>query len=264
MRENWLKIVEGWDDYHRLGTVDKTQPIHKLVTKIIPDELREYSGSRKHLKHKGSTGQTRITMTPWVSSMDDRITTSAESGYYLVYLIKKDLDAIFLSFGVGVTQFDKRLKGLLKKKERQEKKKQVCEQIRTTIFHKIPDDIKEKMIIGNLPLNAATSDKSHKEYEGGGIFAFKYDLNSLPSDAQLKQDYLLFLNFYQDIVTDPIMPSMDDLLFSAYKEKVDEVDIVINFENFSKRQVKPSKKQVIILFIPIRKMRNVLVMLPKF
>jgi len=105
MKENWLKIVEGWDNYHRLGKVDKTQSIYKLVTREIPDELRDYAASRKHLIHKGSTGQGNITMTPWIATMDERITTSAESGYYLVYLINKDLDILFLELGVGATQF---------------------------------------------------------------------------------------------------------------------------------------------------------------
>ena len=98
------------------------------------------------------------------------------------------------------------------------------------------------MVIRKLPLGASEQNKAHKEYEQAGIFAFRYNLKSLPSNNQLEKDYLLFLDFYQEIITDPFMPSMDDLIFSAYKEKSGEVDIVINFEPFSKRVVKPSRK----------------------
>lgn len=243
MREHWLNIAENWDAFNALKKDDKNHPMHILVIKTIRDELQEIASDHQNLIHGSSVGQSAITMTPWFASMDTRITESAQDGYYIVYLIDSDLQKIYLSFGLGATQFDTKLKGLLSKQERIASKKKVCNQIRELMLHKIPPDIQERMLVGKLPLGATKADKAHIKYENASAFAISYDLNALPDEETLVDDYLSFLDLYQSIVTDPIMPSIDDLIVSTYIGKIEEVEITVEVEPFSIRSIKKSKRK---------------------
>ena len=46
----------------------------------------------------GSVGQGNWAMIPWVGIFDRRITTSANKGVYIVYLLSKDGNSLYLTF----------------------------------------------------------------------------------------------------------------------------------------------------------------------
>ena len=106
LRETILSVAKYYPDYLEKKVNDSNNPVHKLVTKEFPSLLKEIIGEKRPYVTKGSTGNTNITYAPWVAAFDPLITTSATDGYYFVYLYSVDLKRLYISLGVGVTEFE--------------------------------------------------------------------------------------------------------------------------------------------------------------
>ena len=82
---------------------------HKLADYIrndIPEFFNQISSSRyPNIKWDASAGIGRWVTSPWIAAFHKAITSSAQRGYYPVYLFSSDLKNIYLSFNFGVTVF---------------------------------------------------------------------------------------------------------------------------------------------------------------
>ncbi|MDP6561616.1 MAG: DUF3578 domain-containing protein [Candidatus Peribacteraceae bacterium] len=54
----------------------------------------------------GSVGSGNWSEIPWIGILDKSITTSTTKGYYIVLLLDKNLENIYLGLSVGWTQFE--------------------------------------------------------------------------------------------------------------------------------------------------------------
>jgi len=105
------QIAAGWPSYRQKVRVDKTDPLYALVTVHFPQALHPYVAAYETIVPEGSTGAGNITAAPWIALFDRRLTTSATSGYYVVYLFSTDMSTVALSLAFGTTQFDKQFGG---------------------------------------------------------------------------------------------------------------------------------------------------------
>jgi MrcB-like, N-terminal domain len=55
---------------------------------------------------EGSIGAGCVTVAPWIAVYNRRITTSATSGVYLVYLSPPNITTLTLSLAFGIIQFE--------------------------------------------------------------------------------------------------------------------------------------------------------------
>jgi 5-methylcytosine-specific restriction enzyme MrcB-like protein len=85
------QIAALWQPYRQKITVDKGDPVYKLVVKEFPDALLPYVATPANTSLEGSTGAGNITAAPWIALFDNRVTTSATTGYYVVYLFSTDM-----------------------------------------------------------------------------------------------------------------------------------------------------------------------------
>ena len=69
---------------------DWKNPFRELISKDIPDLLRKGANISSPYQVVGSYGKGRWTAVPWIAVFDSRITTSAQKGVYIVYLLNKD------------------------------------------------------------------------------------------------------------------------------------------------------------------------------
>ena len=70
----------------------------------IPEFFNQISSSRyPNIKWDASAGIGRWVTSPWIAAFHKEITSSAQRGYYPVYLFSSDLKNIYLSFNFGVT-----------------------------------------------------------------------------------------------------------------------------------------------------------------
>src|SRR5207248_1787981 len=70
-------------------------PLGRLLVRDIPESLAP-SVPRAGYKIQGSPGRGRWAATVWVSIFDRLVSTSAQTGYYVVYLFRGDGSGVYL------------------------------------------------------------------------------------------------------------------------------------------------------------------------
>lgn len=205
-------IAVEWPKYKALRKVDKAARAYDLVVNKFPRELKNIAQNTDYLKFHGSTGQGNITSAPWVATLNTKITSSATSGYYVVYLFSIDLKRLFLEFGFGTTQFTEHFK---KKKECYKKirtaAKALQEQHEKKLLSLFEQALNDEVSLEPIDLAATSQDALHEAYEQSSIYSVEYPLSDLPSDNHLENHFNSFLSLYREIVLDPFTPDMEDL-----------------------------------------------------
>ena len=72
----------------------KNHPIADLIRKELPKCFEKEIGNK--YKIKGSSGIGRWATIPWISFLNEDITTTPQDGYYAVYLFKEDMTGFYL------------------------------------------------------------------------------------------------------------------------------------------------------------------------
>lgn len=236
------EIVAEWPKYKESRKVDKNARAYDLVVNAFPSSLQSIAQNTDYLKFHGSTGQGNITAAPWVATFDTRITSSATSGFYVVYLFSIDLKCIFLEFGFGTTQFTNHFK----------KKSECYKKIRTAVGE-LQERHEKKLLplfkqalhdnISREPIDlAATSrDGLHEAYEQSAIYSIKYPLSELPSEEHLESDFNSFLTLYREIALDPLALKMEEL-FEWAAEPANTIG-KSTITNFKPRPAKKRRKE---------------------
>lgn len=174
---------------------DYKRPFGNLVRKDIAGKLRAHVDSSIY-KVKGSVGAGRWTDVPWIAIFDKRITTSAQRGVYIVYLLNKDTKELFLTLNQGATDVaqgggdtsdgklaftgiastsSKKITGMLIAR---------AEHIR----NKIGSDC--KLQYGEIKTGSDA-------YDAGCVYYKKYPLTGVPDDEELYKDLSDFLAAYK-------------------------------------------------------------------
>jgi len=109
IRDLIQQIVAGWPAYQQKGRVDKTEPVYTLVTSLFPEALLPHVAEYESIVAEGSTGAGNITAAPWIALFDRRLTSSATTEYYVVYLFSTDMSTVTLCLAFGTTQFESNL-----------------------------------------------------------------------------------------------------------------------------------------------------------
>jgi len=136
---------------------------------------------------KGSVGNGKWTETPWVSIFDKEITTTAQKGFYIVYLFKKDMSGVYISLNQGTTYIDKKYKGL----KPREKMKKIANIIREDI------SFSDSFSVTDIDLISVT--QNAKNYMAAHICGKYYSLLNLPSDEELQSDLKELLAVYSEL-----------------------------------------------------------------
>ena len=206
------EIAQEWPDYKALVETKKSERAYDLVVNKFPEQLESIAENTDYLIFRGSTGQGNITAAPWIATFDKRITDTATSGYYVVYLFSIDLKRLYLEFGFGTTQFKNHFK---KKTECYKKIRTAAKELQERHEKRLLPIFKQALhgYTSREPIDlAATSrDGLHEAYEQSSIYSVEYLISKLPPENQLVNDYNAFLNLYREIVLDSSSPSMEEL-----------------------------------------------------
>lgn len=174
---------------------DWKNPFRELISKDIPELLRKGANISSPYQVVGSYGKGRWTAVPWIAVFDSRITTSAQKGVYIVYLLNKDTQELFLTFEIAATEAmnlrqsadgtavftgivgnnDPELTAKLQRK---------ADEIRRAI----PSDYFEK----DTQINSGATG-----YDSGAIYYKKYTLKNLPAGEHLIDDLQKMLTIYR-------------------------------------------------------------------
>jgi hypothetical protein len=233
------EIAAEWPKYKERGKVDKTAQAYSLVVNHFPSELQSLAQNADSLKFHGSTGQGNVTAAPWIAAFDTRITSSATSGYYVVYLFSIDLQRLILEFGFGTTQFTNHFN---KKSECYERIRIAAKAMQDRHEKKLLPALKQALLdsISREPVDLAATPKDglHEAYEQSSIYSVEYSLSNLPPEIKLTEDFNSFLRLYREVVSDPFESNMEDLF-----EWVAEPTKTTNESSVSTFEPRPEKKK---------------------
>lgn len=170
------RIVEGYP----LARTDPPagHPLAHVIRKGAPDELRRALAPLDGpFLVKGSPGRgSRWAAVPWLAVFDPAVTTSATSGYYLVYLFPAHREAVHLSLAQGTVAA-----------------------IRAhgpragTYLRESGARLRERLsdFAGALPIPAITlgsAGELPEGYEAAHILGLTYDLDALADERRLHAD----------------------------------------------------------------------------
>ena len=172
---------------------DFKRPFGKLVRQDITS-LIELRLQENIYKVKGSVGAGRWTDVPWIAVFDKRITTSAQRGVYIVYLLNKDTKELFLTLNQGATDVAQ---------GGDSTGKLAFTGIASASNSKAAESLKNRAKnirseIGSFPgFGSNPIDTGSKAYDAGCIYYIKYTLDSLPEDEKLYSDLNKFIEAYK-------------------------------------------------------------------
>ncbi|MBS3753203.1 MAG: DUF3578 domain-containing protein, partial [Anaerolineales bacterium] len=166
-------------------TISREMESYKILVKKVPDELRSIIDS-EDLDIKGSIGQGNTTYYPWVGIFDERVSTGATNGFYVVFLFSDDFKDLFLTLNQGSTrQTDEEI-----------------ESYRNFVFSQYSEI--EGFTKGRLPEGSLVKERrgssasKGKAYERTNMFYKKYVIDELKDDSEIIKDLETILDVYQD------------------------------------------------------------------
>ncbi|MEP2942348.1 MAG: DUF3578 domain-containing protein [Hyphomicrobiales bacterium] len=235
LRSTIQKIAAGWSEYKKDRVINASNVTGKLVTEEFPSLLKKWGPADAAYIYFGSAGQGNISAAPWIAIFDPRLTTTAQNGYYPVYLFSTDLSRIYLSFALGVTQFDQQFgenkTSIEKMRNGAERIRHLCQTLRR------PDELHQT----SIDLTTSNGPRRYQCYEAATILAYSaYNIEDLPSDEKLIDDFLGIMDFYQTVAEDPIMPDVSDLVDSV--TPIEETTEFTSYKNFEPRPKTVSRK----------------------
>ena len=197
LKSMFMKFIDEYAD--ELDTANATKkykrPFGDFVRKDIVSVLRENISDPNYLV-QGSVGKGHWTNVPWISVFDKRITTTAQKGVYIVYLLNKDTKTLYLTLNQGAMDLAK------DKSESKEEKKKFTG-IATSTNSKTTEGLRKRAreiraVLKHDNLHVGPCNSSSKPYDAGCIYYKDYQIETIPDDEHLIEDLNLFIDLYSN------------------------------------------------------------------
>ena len=254
------KISNDWQSYrdfcvsesslgYEVKKVDKNHEVYDLVINQWKDSIKNQVNSSKYLI-ESSVGIGNLSAAPWLAIMDKSITESPREGFYVVFLFSRSGRNIYLTLGLGATQFEN-IHGRTNKCL--EKISKASNYFKNTFSDYLPEESVNKIDLVEDDYDGENSLKGSSRflvsaYECGTCFGKKYDLNNT-SNNEIFNDISLYLEKYNQIIQDPksenlniLAESFSELSFTKNKNNFYEVPF------YKPREKVKNKKKVSVVY----------------
>jgi len=158
----------------------------KLLRNELPNEIKRIINTDFIVT--GSPGKGNWTSLPWIGIFNPEITSSAQSGYYIVYLFTEDMKGVYLSLNQGVTN--------IKNKYGNKKAKEYLLKSSESFRKIIKENNRSQELISDISLGTGNFAPF---YEAGNIYSKYYLAEDLPSEDIMVNDLKEFLDLYEMI-----------------------------------------------------------------
>jgi len=177
----------------------------------------------------GSVGQGQWALVPWVCIFNKEITSSAQKGTYIVFLLSKNGDTLYLTLNQGCTD-------ILSEHGKRETIK---------ILHDRANDIRKTIssrgFSANNDISLGTNLKLTEYYQQGTVFYKAYHRESIPSDEEALDDLKRMIDIYDDYYdilfkhndSSTALPSRD----SSKQSAVDNMPRVVQTGHFDSWEI---------------------------
>ena len=164
---------------HSMGAFFRSEIPNAIYNTAIVDS--------DHYLIAGSVGQGNWATVPWICIYDKTITTSATKGVYIVYLLEKEGNSLYLTFNQGCTE----IRNTHSKRETI----QIMRDKATEIASKI--DSRGFLTDENINLGSGLTELAEL-YQRGTIFYKEYKKGSIPSEEELRADLSKMMEIYRE------------------------------------------------------------------
>lgn len=185
-----MTLAEAFERVSREYKVAKTELFreHELANFIrrdIPMALKALIGTvSTSYVIKGSAGQGAWSGSPWVAALDPTVTTSAEEGYYLVFLFGPEFKGFSLVLGQGTYSV---------RKEFGKKGPEVLQYRGEIMRLRVPEYSKH---FQKGPFQVISSNHAGEDWTTASVWGKTYSFESKPSDDEMRSDILQMLKLY--------------------------------------------------------------------
>lgn len=186
--EAWALLYPP-DPQWRDGTFEG-HPAAAHVRLAVPTAVKAALGSAsERYRIKGSAGQSEWTHTPWVALLDPAGATSVEEGIYVVYLLSRGNQRLYLTLNQGCTTL-----------YNEQKKVGAREELarRASVMRKRVKESAQRLTAD--PVDLGATGWRAELYEAGQILSREYRTDNLPADEDLKADLLEALDLYSAVL----------------------------------------------------------------
>lgn len=154
----------------------------------------------------GSVGQGNWATVPWVCIFDRLITTTAQKGVYIVYLLSKDTSTLYLTFNQGCTEL------------RRTHKKQEVIQIMRECANEIINSIDSHGFQTDEDINLGDGLGELAElYQKGTIFYKAYHKGAIPSEEEVQGDLRKMMDVYREYYRQFIQNEVKTGVFDSWE-----------------------------------------------
>jgi 5-methylcytosine-specific restriction enzyme A len=145
----------------------------------------------RHLVVKGSAGQGTWAKGPWLGIFNPIVTTGAQSGYYVCFLFREDMQGVYLSLNQGMTEAKS-----LYKSDAKTALSARAQNFRALLGSHHLSAFDSSAI--DLAPSAPSNDTAF--YEAGNICSKFYQAGAMPNDAALRSDLRDMLALYEALI----------------------------------------------------------------
>jgi len=183
----------------------KDNPLAIYIRNEATDIIRDAAGfSKDKYVVTGSVGQGQWAMIPWLGIFDKKVTESATKGVYIVYLLSKDGDTLYLTFNQGCTEI---------RNNNNSKKKTIRKMHETAVTLRDQLDSHGFAADDDMKLGDGLTDLAEL-YQEGVIFYKGYKKDQVPGEIELKKDLLdmaaIYNQYIDEVVEGAFYPSLED------------------------------------------------------
>ena len=247
-------ISSGWLNYRKhciakskTGITIRVKKPHEIKDLIEIDWqsiISERLNTDKYIID-ASVGDGNLAAIPWLAIMEKGITSSVRNGYFVVFLFSRSTSKLYLSLGIGATQFQ----------EIYNKNQKCIDEIKLaadTFRNQFKDyfkgysykniDLLEDNLTFEEPLKGSSRNLVSC-YQAGTIINEVYDVNDL-DEKKIYSDLDNYVDIYEKIINDPLSDTIEFLAERnlANKETIKSSDFDYKVSLFTAREPKKKKK----------------------
>ena len=186
MREHILRFMQDCPGAKLQAFANN--PFGAFVRTEVPEAIYDTGlVNREEYLITASVGAGNWALIPWICIFDRSITTSATKGVYIVYLLSKDSKRLYFTFNQGCTEI------------RNSHSKRETIQIMHQKADEIHDAIQDHGFTSGCDIDLGNGLTELGElYREGTIFYKQYDVDTLPEEAELRDDLSRMMDLYAE------------------------------------------------------------------
>jgi 5-methylcytosine-specific restriction protein A len=160
-------------------------PLANMIRREWPRSIAELVPSRSELEFKGSAGQGKWSDSPWAAIFDPIVTSSAETGYYPVFLFSESFQEVSLVMGQGTYEVRKEFgRGTM----------EILEMRAKLLRQRVPE-FRQRFNEG--PFLIKSSAHAGDDWSVSSAWGKQYSLTTPPSNEELGGDLIEMVNLYR-------------------------------------------------------------------